>query len=140
LLGAITCRRNRRYRPVGCTAPIVALLHHCRRSSTSTRRALLVILLAIINFFSSFNNVDPSHMMLVDCCVLFSRGCGPIAANSAKPISNHMPRQPPIPPNISTNIWWMRTFEVALHCACIVSRQRCHMVAHIYCHGVGVSW
>jgi hypothetical protein len=31
-------------------------------------------------FFSSFNDVDPSHMMLVDCCVLCCRGCGPIAA------------------------------------------------------------
>ena len=31
-------------------------------------------------FFSSFNNVDQSHMMLVDCCVLCCRGCGPIAA------------------------------------------------------------
>ena len=31
-------------------------------------------------FFSSFNNVDPSHMMLVDCCMLCCRGCGPIAA------------------------------------------------------------
>ena len=79
-LGATTCHRNRRYRPVGCTAPIVALLYRRRRSSTSTRRALLVILLVINIFFSSFNDVDPSHMMLVDCCVLCCRGCGPIVA------------------------------------------------------------
>jgi hypothetical protein len=31
-------------------------------------------------FFPSFNDVDPSHMMLVDCCVLCCRGGGPIAA------------------------------------------------------------
>ena len=29
---------------------------------------------------SSFNDVDPLHMMLVDCCVLCCRGFGPIAA------------------------------------------------------------
>ena len=33
-----------------------------------------------IYIFSSFNDVDPFHMMLVDCCVLCCRGCGPIAA------------------------------------------------------------
>ena len=27
-----------------------------------------------------FNDVDPSHMMLVDCCMLCCRGCGSIAA------------------------------------------------------------
>jgi hypothetical protein len=32
------------------------------------------------NFFSSFNNIDPSHMMLVDFCMLCCQGCGPIAA------------------------------------------------------------
>ena len=31
-------------------------------------------------FFSSFNNADPSHIMLVDCCMLYCRECGPIAA------------------------------------------------------------
>ncbi len=31
-------------------------------------------------FFSSFNDVDPLHLMLVDCCVLCCRGCGPTAA------------------------------------------------------------
>ncbi len=31
-------------------------------------------------FFSSFNNVDPSHMMLIDCYVLCCQECGPIAA------------------------------------------------------------
>ena len=30
--------------------------------------------------FSSFNNADPSHIMLVDCCMLNCRECGPIAA------------------------------------------------------------
>ena len=58
--------------------PIVALLHPRRCSLTSARRALIVILLVII--FSSFNDIDPSHMMLVDCCMLCCQGCGPIAA------------------------------------------------------------
>ncbi len=31
-------------------------------------------------FFSSFNDVDLSHIMLVDCCMLCCRECGPIAA------------------------------------------------------------
>jgi hypothetical protein len=60
-------------------APIVALLHHCCCLSTSTRRALMVILL-VINIFSSFNDIDPLHMMLVYCCVLCCRVGGPIAA------------------------------------------------------------
>ena len=30
--------------------------------------------------FSSFNEVDLSHIMLVDCCMLCCRECGPIAA------------------------------------------------------------
>ncbi len=32
--------------------------------------ALIVILLVMNTFFSSFNNVDLSHIMLVDCCML----------------------------------------------------------------------
>ncbi len=31
-------------------------------------------------FFSSFNNVDLSHIILVGCCMLCCRECGPIAA------------------------------------------------------------
>jgi hypothetical protein len=71
-------------------------------------------------FFSSFNNADPSHILLVDCWMLCCRECGPITAvwrlwppwliysiafypiyiaflcrhtqhNSAKPKSNHKP-------------------------------------------------
>jgi hypothetical protein len=49
-------------------------------SLSSTRCALIVILLVINTFFSSFNNVDLSHIMLVDCCMLCCRECGPIAA------------------------------------------------------------
>ena len=30
--------------------------------------------------FPSFNNIDPRRMMLVDCCMLCCRGCGPIVA------------------------------------------------------------
>jgi hypothetical protein len=80
LLGAVTCHYNRQYYPAGWAVPIVSSLHRRRRSSSSMRRALIAILLVINTFFSSFNDVDPSHMMLVDCCVLCCRGCGPIAA------------------------------------------------------------
>jgi hypothetical protein len=45
-----------------------------------TQRALIVILLVINTFFSSFNNVDLLHIMLVDCCMLCCRECYPIAA------------------------------------------------------------
>ena len=31
-------------------------------------------------YFSSFNDVDLSHIMLVDCCMLCCRECGNIAA------------------------------------------------------------
>jgi hypothetical protein len=44
-----------------------------------TRRAIIVILI-VIYFFSSFNDVDLSHNMLVDCCMLCCRECGPIVA------------------------------------------------------------
>ncbi len=49
-------------------------------SLSLTRRALIEILLVINTFFSSFNNVDLLHIMLVDCCMLCCRECGPIAA------------------------------------------------------------
>ncbi len=49
-------------------------------SSLSTRRAIIVILTVINIFFSSFNDVDLSHIMLVDCCMLCCQECGPIAA------------------------------------------------------------
>ncbi len=48
-------------------------------SLLSTRRAIIVILIVIL-FFSSFNDVDLSHNMLVDCCMLCCRECGLIAA------------------------------------------------------------
>ncbi len=40
----------------------------------------IVILIVIIICFSSFNDIDMSHIMLVDCCMLCCRECGPIAA------------------------------------------------------------
>jgi hypothetical protein len=47
--------------------------------SSSTRRALIVLLLVRMNnFFSSFNDVDLPHSMLVDCMIC-CRECGPIA-------------------------------------------------------------
>jgi hypothetical protein len=36
-------------------------------------------------FFSSFNDADPSHIMLVDCCMFYCRECGPISAVGMTP-------------------------------------------------------
>ncbi len=47
---------------------------------SSTRRAIIVILIVINIIFSSFNGVDLLHVMLVDCCMLCCRECGPIVA------------------------------------------------------------
>jgi hypothetical protein len=47
--------------------------------SSSTRRALIVISLVMNTFFSSFNDVDLPHSMLVDCYMICCRECGPIA-------------------------------------------------------------
>jgi hypothetical protein len=47
--------------------------------SSSTRHALLVLSLVMNTCFSSFNDVDLPHSMLVDCCMICCRGCGPIA-------------------------------------------------------------
>ena len=46
--------------------------------SSSTRRALIVLSLVMNTFFSSFNDVDLPHSMLVDCCMICCRECGPI--------------------------------------------------------------
>ncbi len=48
--------------------------------SLSMQCAIIVILIVINIFFSSFNDVDLSHIMLVDCCMLCCWECGPIAA------------------------------------------------------------
>ena len=47
--------------------------------SSSTRRALIVLSLVMNTFFSSFNDVDLPHSMLVDCCIICCQECGPIA-------------------------------------------------------------
>ncbi len=47
--------------------------------SLLTQRAIIVILIVINICFSSFNYVDLLHIMLVDCCMLSCRECGPIA-------------------------------------------------------------
>ena len=47
--------------------------------SSSTRHALIVLSLVMNTFFSSFNDVDLPHSMLVDCCMICCRECGPIA-------------------------------------------------------------
>jgi hypothetical protein len=36
-------------------------------------------------FFSSFNDADPSHTMLVDCCMLYCQECGPMSAVGTTP-------------------------------------------------------
>jgi hypothetical protein len=55
-------------------------LRGAKPEHTSCPDALIVILLLINIIFSSFNNVYPSQILLVDCCVLCCWGCGPIAA------------------------------------------------------------
>ncbi len=47
--------------------------------SSSMPRALIVLSLVMNTFFSSFNDVDLPHSMLVDCCMICCRECGPIA-------------------------------------------------------------
>ncbi len=74
------CRCQHQICLVGWTVPIFTSLHRRRRTSSSTHHAFIVILLVINNYFSSFNDVDLSHMMLVDCCVLCCQECGPIVA------------------------------------------------------------
>jgi hypothetical protein len=49
-------------------------------ASLSTQHTIIVILIVINICFSSLNDVDLSHIMLVDCCMLCFRECGPIAA------------------------------------------------------------
>ena len=63
--------RRRRIFPAGRAGPIVLFSLRRRRTSSLTRRAIVVILIVIINVFSSFNDADPSHVMVVDCCMLY---------------------------------------------------------------------
>ncbi len=115
---ASTRHRHRRIPLVGWTVPIVPSLHRCHCTLSSTQCAIIAILIVINIYFSSNNNADPSHIMLVDCWMLCCRECGPITAvwwrwppwliyliaftpfnlaflsrhtqhNSAKPTSNH---------------------------------------------------
>jgi len=79
-MGPTTRSRRRRIHPAGWMVAIVSSLLRRRRTSSSTRRALMVVLIVIDIIFSSFNNADPSYTMLVDCCMLYCRECGPIAA------------------------------------------------------------
>ena len=55
--------------------------------------------------------------------------------NSPKSKSDHIPAT--YPTEYLRHIRRMRTFEVTILCACMVGRQRCRVVAHIYYHGVG---
>jgi hypothetical protein len=47
--------------------------------SSSTRHAFIILSLLMNTCFSSFNDVVLSHSMLVDCCMICCRECGPIA-------------------------------------------------------------
>jgi hypothetical protein len=47
--------------------------------SSSTRHALIILSLLMNTFFSSFNDVVLPHSMLVDCCMIYCRECGPIS-------------------------------------------------------------
>jgi hypothetical protein len=49
-------------------------------SSSLTGHEIIAILIVINIFFSSFNDVDLLHIILVDCCMLCCQECGPIAA------------------------------------------------------------
>jgi hypothetical protein len=50
-------------------------------TSLSTMQHAIIVILIVINIlFSSFNDVDLLHIMLVDCCMLCCQECGPIAA------------------------------------------------------------
>jgi len=55
------------------TTHLSLLFSRCRRRRDS-------ILIVIIICFSSFNDIDMSHIMLVDCCMLCCQESGPIAA------------------------------------------------------------
>jgi hypothetical protein len=46
-------------------------------TATMQGRALIVISLVMNTLFSSFNDVDLPHSMLVDCCMICCRECGP---------------------------------------------------------------
>ncbi len=60
--------------------PIVPSLYCQPRIVVVKGRAIIVILIVINIFFSSFNDADPLHIMLVDCCMLCCQECGPIMA------------------------------------------------------------
>ncbi len=77
---ASTWHRQRQICPAGWTGPIVLLLYCCRCIILAEGRAIIVILIIISIFFSSFNNADPSHIMLVDRWLLCCQECGPIMA------------------------------------------------------------
>ncbi len=78
---ASTWHRQRRIHPAGWTVPIVPLMYRRRRIIVVIVGRTIIVILVVINiFFSSFIDADPSHIMLVDCCMLCCRECGPIMA------------------------------------------------------------
>jgi hypothetical protein len=60
--------------------PIVPSLYRHQCIVVIKGCAIIVILIVINIFVSSFNDADPSHIMLVDCCMLCCQECGPITA------------------------------------------------------------
>ncbi len=63
-------------------------LHGAHRRVAASSSSLVNVDATCINsnitsnkyFFPSFKDLDPPHMMLVDCCMLCCQGCGPIVA------------------------------------------------------------
>ncbi len=73
-----------------------------RAGSTICRSATTKTLINIVYYW--FNDVNPSHIILVDCCIHLLRGRGPVAAASIivdrrdDPQCRKMPPPAPFPP------------------------------------------
>ncbi len=134
--------------------------HHPRQHDMH----IIVILLVMNIFFSSFNNVDLLHSMLVDCCMPrrqgHHEGRGRVAAAivgmcvfylalasfnlgtlcvRCLPTQYPTTNQPPSHLNISINNTQIRTFYEAILCACMVGRRLCSMGSLFHYLGVGGS-
>ncbi len=70
-----------------CSASAVKWPWHI---TMSTRRGYIKVIKIVITIeYSIFNDVDPSHIILFDCCMRYCRGCCPVAAVGR--------RRPPLP-------------------------------------------
>ena len=97
-----------------------------------------------IYLYSSFNDADLLHSMLVDSCMICRRGGWPHGSHmmmvaammiefdriftqhfylgthvTSPPSRSPTTNQPPTQPNISANIWRMRTFQTTTLCPCM---------------------